>query len=108
MAENGLAEPISIPVMVAAGGSHGPIVGITAAMHGNELNGIPLIQRLFREINCADLCGTLVAVPVVNIPGTSYDFLTSKDSISKRESFQMVKISIELCQETPKITAAKF
>jgi predicted deacylase len=47
----------------------GPTVGITAALHGNELNGIPLIHRLFREIKCSQLHGILVAVIVANTPG---------------------------------------
>ena len=38
----------------------GPTVGIAAAIHGNELNGIPVIQRLFREIDVKQLRGTLV------------------------------------------------
>lgn len=37
-------------------------------MHGNELNGIPVIQRLFKEINIEELNGTIVGVPVVNVP----------------------------------------
>jgi predicted deacylase len=47
----------------------GPVLGITACLHGNELNGIPLIHRLFRELDCAALSGTVVAVPVANAPG---------------------------------------
>jgi predicted deacylase len=31
------------------------VLGITACVHGNELNGIPLIHRLFRELNCAEV-----------------------------------------------------
>ncbi|KAJ3296781.1 hypothetical protein HDU76_006681, partial [Blyttiomyces sp. JEL0837] len=69
LAEDGTGLPIKVPVIVAKGVKHGPIVGITAALHGNELNGIPLIHRLFREINCKALHGILVAVPVTNTPG---------------------------------------
>ncbi|KAJ3314245.1 hypothetical protein HDU76_002448 [Blyttiomyces sp. JEL0837] len=69
LAEDGTGLPIKIPVIVAKGVKVGPVVGITAALHGNELNGIPLIHRLFREINCKSLHGILVAVPVSNVPG---------------------------------------
>lgn len=65
---DGMGQAISIPVMVARGKQDSPILGLTAAVHGNELNGIPVIQRLFTEIDVAELKGSIVAIPVVNIP----------------------------------------
>lgn len=65
---DGLGNPISVPLIVARGKEDFPILGLTAAIHGNELNGIPVIQRLFNEIDVADLKGTIVGIPVVNIP----------------------------------------
>ncbi len=62
------ATPLSIPVIVAKGAFDGKTVGITAAVHGNELNGIPVIQRLFDEVNFTELHGNIIGVPVVNIP----------------------------------------
>ncbi len=67
---NGIAQPISIPVIIAQGVDNeddAPVLGITAAVHGNELNGIPVIQRLFQEIDPTTLRGTLIGVPVVNV-----------------------------------------
>jgi len=61
-------SPVSIPVMVARGIKDGPTLGITAAVHGNELNGISVIQRLFSELDPTELSGTVVGVPVVNVP----------------------------------------
>jgi predicted deacylase len=55
-------------MMVARGEKEGPILGITAAVHGNELNGIPVIQRLFNEVDASELTGTIVGIPVVNVP----------------------------------------
>ncbi|KAJ2358961.1 hypothetical protein IWW50_000346 [Coemansia erecta] len=69
LAEDALGLPIRVPVIVARGAAAGPVVGITAALHGNELNGIPLIHRLIGEVEAATLHGTLVAVPVANAPG---------------------------------------
>lgn len=69
LAANGLGQPESIPVMVARGGKAGPTVGLTAALHGNELNGIPVVHRLFDRIDCKTLRGTIVALPVVNVVG---------------------------------------
>jgi predicted deacylase len=60
-------EPISIPVLVAKGVTAGPCLGLTAALHGNELNGIPVIQQLFKEIDPQKLRGNIIGVPVVNI-----------------------------------------
>lgn len=65
---DGLGQPISIPVIVARGKADFPILGVTAALHGNELNGIPVIQRLFREIDVTELNGVIIGIPVVNIP----------------------------------------
>ena len=66
---NGIGEPVRVPIMVARGRYDGPTLGITAAIHGNELNGIPVIQRLFRELDIEHLHGTLVGVLVMNVPG---------------------------------------
>ena len=63
-----LGNPMLVPIMIARGEKEGPALGLTAAVHGNELNGIPVIQRLFREIDVKQLRGTLIGVPVVNIP----------------------------------------
>ena len=64
---DGFSNPVCIPVMVARGKSDGPILGLTAAIHGNELNGIPVIQRLFNEIDTNELRGTIVGIPVANV-----------------------------------------
>eukprot|EP00468_Gymnochlora_sp_CCMP2014_P005722 CAMPEP_0167751364 /NCGR_PEP_ID=MMETSP0110_2-20121227/6527_1 /TAXON_ID=629695 /ORGANISM="Gymnochlora sp., Strain CCMP2014" /LENGTH=379 /DNA_ID=CAMNT_0007636831 /DNA_START=164 /DNA_END=1303 /DNA_ORIENTATION=- len=66
---NALSEPISVPVMVAKGRYSGKILCLTSAIHGNELNGIPVIHRLFQEIDIEELGGTIVAIPVLNPSG---------------------------------------
>lgn len=58
-----------VPVLVAKGVEDGPVLGITAALHGNELNGLPTIFKLFHDLDITKLKGTLIAVPVVNVPG---------------------------------------
>lgn len=69
LATDGIGMPISVPVMVAKGKKDGPVMGLTAAVHGNELNGLPVIQRIFSEINAEELTGTIVGVLVANVPG---------------------------------------
>jgi len=58
-----------IPLTVLRGKSSGPRVLITAAIHGDELNGIEIVRRLIYELNYERLKGILVCVPVVNIFG---------------------------------------
>jgi predicted deacylase len=65
---NGLGEPVRIPLIIARGDTDGPVFGLTAALHGNELNGIPVIQDLMRGINPRELKGTVVGVLVANVP----------------------------------------
>jgi predicted deacylase len=68
MVDDGIGMPISIPVMVARGVNEGPVLGLTAAVHGNELNGISVIQRTFKELDVSKLSGTVLGVPVINVP----------------------------------------
>jgi predicted deacylase len=55
-----------IPVLTVKGKKSGPMVVITAAQHGRELNGIASIERVFSELNSNDLSGTVVFLPVMN------------------------------------------
>lgn len=66
---SGMSQPILVPVMVMRGKKDGPTLGLTAAVHGNELNGISVIHKVFKDIKVEDLSGVLVGVPVVNVPG---------------------------------------
>jgi predicted deacylase len=62
--------PVRIPVLVARGLHDGPTMGLTAAVHGDELNGISVIHRVFQEvIDVSLLRGCVVGIPVVNVPG---------------------------------------
>jgi predicted deacylase len=69
LASDGLGQPMCVPLMVARGQQEGPVLGLTAALHGDELNGVSVIQRLFADLEVEQLAGTVVAIPVVNIPG---------------------------------------
>lgn len=69
VASNGFGNAMRIPLLVARGAEEGPTLGITAALHGDELNGIPVIQRLFSDLDPATMRGSIVGVPVVNLPG---------------------------------------
>lgn len=67
---NGIGEPIRIPMLVARGNHDGPVLGLNAALHGNELNGIQVIQKLFNQLVYEDnLKGTVIGILVANVPG---------------------------------------
>ncbi len=66
--EDSIGNPINIPLIVAKGEEDGKTIGLTAAVHGNELNGIPVIQRIFNEIDTKVLKGTIIGAPIINVP----------------------------------------
>ena len=61
--------PTSLPVRVIRGKKDGPVVFISAAIHGDELNGIEIIRR-FRKLSILKrIRGTVILVPIVNVYG---------------------------------------
>jgi len=60
---------INIPVHVRRAKQPGPAVFVTAAVHGDEINGTGAIRQLIAEPAFALTRGTLVLVPVVNLLG---------------------------------------
>jgi hypothetical protein len=60
---------IKMPVRVIHSTEKGPVLFISAAIHGDEINGVEIIRRLLKIINPKKLKGTLITVPVVNIHG---------------------------------------
>lgn len=68
LVSDGIGQPVYLPVIVARGYEGDKVLGCTAVVHGNELNGIPVVLRLFRELNPATLHGIVIGIPIVNIP----------------------------------------
>ena len=64
------SEVIS-PVVVVHGVRPGPVLCLTAGVHGDELNSVEIVRRIANQVDSGDLGGTLVAVPVVNLFGFS-------------------------------------
>ncbi len=60
---------ISIPVNVFHGRQDGPVVWLSAAVHGDEIGGVEIIRRALGSIDPRTLAGTIVAVPIVNVHG---------------------------------------
>lgn len=69
VSESYTADPLYVPVTIVRGRLPGPTLFLTAAVHGDELNGVAIIRDLLNDEDFARLAGTLIAVPVVNVPG---------------------------------------
>ncbi len=69
VSESFLSSAIQIPVTVIRGVRPGPTAFVFAAIHGDEINGADIVRRLIFDVDHERLSGTLIAVPVVNIPG---------------------------------------
>jgi len=61
--------PMTIPVHVVSGKHPGPILFISAAIHGDEINGVEIIRRLLKYSSLKRIRGTIIAVPIVNVHG---------------------------------------
>jgi uncharacterized protein len=60
---------LGIPVEVIHGIRPGPRIWLSAAIHGDELNGIEIIRRVLASVSPRTLSGTLLALPIVNVLG---------------------------------------
>ena len=61
--------PMSLPVHVLHGARKGPAMFLSAAVHGDEIQGVEIIRRVLRHPALTALSGTLLAVPIVNAFG---------------------------------------
>jgi predicted deacylase len=61
--------PMTMPVQVIHGVREGPIMFVSAAIHGDEINGVEIIRQLVKGRRFHGLKGTLITVPTVNVYG---------------------------------------
>ena len=61
--------PVSTPVLVVNGRLPGPTLCLTAAVHGDELNGVEMVRRVLHDVNAQKLSGAIIGVPIVNVQG---------------------------------------
>lgn len=69
VSETYLGDPVRIPVTIINGPEPGPTAFLSAAIHGDELNGIEVVREVAQEWNHSEVCGTLVCLPVLNVQG---------------------------------------
>jgi predicted deacylase len=60
---------LGMQVKVIRGRRAGPVLFVSAAVHGDELNGVEIIRRLLQRPAIKSMRGTLLAVPIVNVHG---------------------------------------
>ncbi len=60
------SNEMTLPVQIVHGKYPGPTIFLSAAVHGDEINGVEIIRRLLRGKALNSLHGTLLAVPVAN------------------------------------------
>jgi len=57
------------PVLIVNGRQAGPTLCLTAAIHGDELNGIEMVRRVLHELDPEKLHGAVIGIPIVNLQG---------------------------------------
>jgi len=97
---------LEIPVHVIHSKNKGPAVLLSAGMHGEEINGIEIIRKVLARNEVQALrCGTLIAIPVINVISFLYGSRdlpdgrdlnrcfpgSKKGSIGSRIAFDMMK-----------------
>ncbi|MDJ0813468.1 MAG: succinylglutamate desuccinylase/aspartoacylase family protein [Woeseiaceae bacterium] len=61
--------PVSTPVLVLNGAYPGPTLCLTAAVHGDELNGIEMVRRVMHDLDPGKVSGAVIGIPIVNVQG---------------------------------------
>ncbi len=69
MTDDGMSQPILVPIIIVKGVGSSPVLGLVAGIHGNELNGIKVIQEVTDEIDLPSLNGIVIAIPGLNRNG---------------------------------------
>lgn len=65
--------PMTLPVHAICGREEGPTLCITAAIHGDEINGVEIIRRLLKRKILKKISGNIIALPIVNVYGFLYE-----------------------------------
>jgi predicted deacylase len=59
---------LSIPVAVFHGARPGPVLALVAGAHGTEYTSIIALEKVIGMLNPAEISGTVIIVPLINIP----------------------------------------
>lgn len=72
--------PVALAAHVVHGARSGPVMFVSAAIHGDEVVGTEIVRRLLRVAALNAMSGTLIAVPIVN----SFGFLNGSRYLPDR------------------------
>lgn len=61
--------PVALPLIVVHGKGDGPVVWLSAAIHGDEICGVEIIRQVLDSIKAPEMSGTIIAAPIVNVHG---------------------------------------
>jgi predicted deacylase len=64
----GIDPSLTIPVAVVHGAKPGPVLAIVSGAHGTEYASIIAVERLIQQIDASAVSGTVILVPLVNVP----------------------------------------
>ena len=64
----GVDAATSIPVAIVHGAKPGPVLALVSGAHGTEYASIIALEKLIALLNPAEISGTVIIVPLVNIP----------------------------------------
>jgi predicted deacylase len=59
---------LSVPVAVFHGAKPGPVLALVSGAHGTEYASIIALEKLIGQLNPAEMSGTVIVVPLINIP----------------------------------------
>jgi predicted deacylase len=65
---SGVDAGYDIPVAVIHGVRPGPVLAVVSGAHGSEYTSIVAVEQLIAGLNPADIAGTLILLPIVNVP----------------------------------------
>lgn len=82
---------MNIPIEVVRGEEDGPVMFVSGAIHGDEINGVEIIRRLLTKKALKTIKGTLIAVPIVNVFGFNTNSRYSPDRRDLNRSFPGAK-----------------
>ncbi len=66
--ESYLGDPVEIPITIINGKHPGKTVFFSAAIHGDELNGVKVVQEIADRYSPGEIHGTIVCLHVCNVP----------------------------------------
>jgi len=85
-------SPLNMPVHVIRGKHPGKTLCITAAVHGDEINGVEIVRQILKRKGYKQMHGTLIVIPIVNVYGFLYQNRYLMDRRDLNRSFPGSKI----------------